>query len=151
MERAPSAGKPRVFRGLLGMAEGISPSRFPRHWPPGGRHKGRSGPAGKRREIFFRALKEVPLAAGPGLGWSPRGRKFPGPVACVTAGWDGGADRWAARRPRGRALGGAGCRWPGCLQGGAGGGSIRGRGGGGAEGCEAGALAASRLGAREED
>lgn len=99
MERAPSAGKPRVFRGLLGMAEGISPSRFPRHWPPGGRHRDRSGPAGKRREIFFRVLKEVPLAAGPGLGWSPRGRKFPGAVACVTGGWDGGADRWAARRP----------------------------------------------------
>ena len=108
MERAPSAGKPRVFRALLGMGEGISPSRFPRHWPPGGRLRGRSGPAGKRREIFFRVLKEVPLAAGPGLGWSPRGRKFLGPVACVTAGWDRGADQWGGAATPGP---GAGRRW----------------------------------------
>lgn len=96
------------------------------------------------------ALKEV-LGGRPGRGVVSAGRKFPGPAACVTAGWHRGADRRAARRPRGRALGGAGCRWPCCSRGGAGGGSVRGRGGGGEEGCGAGALAASRLGAREED
>lgn len=152
MARPPSAGQPRVRDG-----EGSGPGPFLRHWPPGGRSRGRSGSTGKRREIFLGALKEVlggrrlSPAGGPGAGWSPRGGSSRARRPASQRGWHRGADGRAARRPRGRALGGAGCRWPGRSRGGAGGGSVRGRGGGGEEGCGAGALAASRLGAREED
>lgn len=80
-------------------------------------------------------------------------RKFPGTAACVTAGLAPRRRLRSRRRPRGWALGGAGCRGPGGARGGAGGGSARRRGGTGEEeqGCGAGALAASRLRAREED
>lgn len=125
VERMLSAEKPRVFRALLGMwGGGIRRSRFPSPRPPGGHLRGRSGPAGQRREGFSLVLKEVPggrrqtSPAVPGAGWSLQGRKFPGTAACVTAGLgppsglaggggDPGAGRWAALAAAGRAARGA--------------------------------------------
>lgn len=121
MARPPSAGKPRFRDG-----EGSGPGPFLRHWPPGGRCRGRSGSTGKRREIFLGALKEVlggrrlsaaVLGGRPGhgvvsAGGSSRARR-PASQRAGTAEptggrrGDPGAGRWAALAAAGPAARGA--------------------------------------------
>lgn len=117
----------------------------------------RNHPAAERLDFPLRnAVLSGPPSAGPpalDAWWSWQKRKFSGTTACVTTGLAPRRRLGSRRRPRGWALGGAGCRGPGGARGGAGGGSARSQGGTGEEerGCGAGALAASRLRAREED
>lgn len=137
------AQPPLVFRALLGMSGGggIRRSRIPLCRA---RQVGVSGWEWLRRKaetgFLSQSWRKPPAAGGsprwlvPGAGWSLQGRKFPGSAACVTAGLAPRSRLGGRWRPQGRALGGAGCRWPSCARGGAGGGSVRGRGGGGEEG-----------------
>lgn len=134
-EQMLRAERPRVFRALLGMGGGgkvLDPADCPRQSRQVGGSEARVAPPGSSGRLFFHVQKEVPSAgrhpsaAGARPGVVSTGEEVPGHSGlrhsgAGTAGWAGGR-RW---RPRGRALGGAGCRWPGCARGGAGGGSDR--------------------------
>lgn len=122
--RREASGFPRIVRDG-GRGEGTRPSRFPSAEPPGGRIRGRRGPAGEQWKAFFPRPEGSPQRGGgnprrrvPGPGWSLQRRKFPGTAACVTAGLgprgglagaggDPGAGRWAALAAAGPAARGA--------------------------------------------
>lgn len=122
----------------------------------GGSEAGVAQPGSSGR-IFFQVLKKVPSGgrqpspAGPGAGCSLQGRKFPGTRPASQRDWYRGVGWRAAAATPGP---GAGRRWLPLarLRAGRRWRRLRPRqGGGGEEGCGAKALAASRLGAREED